>query len=70
MARKHNRIAGLLGVHFMIGPAEAVNILRRRDVRKIRKAWKNYNRYKGEVWNWPEVSKTIRDGALRLAKML
>jgi hypothetical protein len=70
MTRKHNRIAGLIGCHFMIGPAEALAILNRRDIDKIRKAWQNYNRYKGAVWNWPEVSRTIRNGACRLARML
>lgn len=67
---KYRRLAGLIGCHFMISPHESIAIIERRDVDKIRKAWKNYNRYKGEVWDWPEVSKVIRQGACNLARMI
>lgn len=67
---RYRRLAGLIGCHFIIGPQEAIAIIEHHDVEKIRKAWTNYNRYKGAVWNWPDVSKTIRNGALRLAEMI
>jgi len=66
----HNRLAGLLGHVFLIGPHEALRILQQHDTDKIRYAWLAYTRYKGRVWNWPEVSKVTRDSACIKAKML
>ena len=68
--RRHNRIAGLLGHVFLITPSEALDIIKQRDVAKIREAWLDYTRYKGRVWTWPNVSKVIRDSACAKAQMI
>ena len=64
--RRHNRIAGLLGHVFLITPSEALDIIKQRDVAKIREAWLDYTRYKGR----PNVSKVIRDSACAKAQMI